>query len=63
MLGFALYHAMLPMFFPEFARLGNDSLCLLLAGASAFSLVRALRPDGPQPVVCCLRVLPRPSDC
>ena len=46
MLGFALYPLMLPMFFPEFARLGNDSLCLLFVGASAFCLVRALRPDG-----------------
>jgi hypothetical protein len=30
--GFLLYPLILPMFFPEFARLGNDSLCLLLAG-------------------------------
>ncbi len=45
MLGFALYPIMLPMFFPEFARLGNDSLCLWLAGASAFCLMRALRSN------------------
>ncbi len=33
--GFCVYVLVLPMFFPEFARLGNDSLCLLLTGAIA----------------------------
>jgi hypothetical protein len=31
-LGFMFYPLLLPEFFPEFARIGNDSLCLLLAG-------------------------------
>jgi len=43
--GFLLYPVMLPMFFPEFARLGNDSLCLLLAGAAAFSLAKSLADE------------------
>jgi hypothetical protein len=38
--GFLLYPVMLPMFFPEFARIGNDSLCLLLAGLAAFVLTK-----------------------
>ena len=36
--GFLLYPVILPMFFPEFARLGNDSLCLLFSGLTAYSL-------------------------
>jgi hypothetical protein len=40
--GFLLYPVMLPMFFPEFARIGNDSLCLLLAGLAAFLLTKGL---------------------
>lgn len=36
--GFALYPLVLPMVFPEFMRLGNDSLCLLLAGGLAWLL-------------------------
>jgi hypothetical protein len=40
--GFLLYPVVLPMFFPEFARIGNDSLCLLLAGLAAFILTRVL---------------------
>jgi Dolichyl-phosphate-mannose-protein mannosyltransferase len=43
--GFLLYPIMLPMFFPEFARLGNDSLCLLFAGAAAFSLAKGLADE------------------
>lgn len=35
-IGFLAYPLVLPMFFPEFARLGNDSLCLLLAGIAAW---------------------------
>jgi len=38
--GFAVYPIMLPMFFPEFARMGNDSLCLLLAGLTALFLTK-----------------------
>lgn len=36
--GFMLYPIILPMFFPEFTRIGNDSLCLFLAGLTAFLL-------------------------
>jgi hypothetical protein len=44
-LGFLLYPFIAPMFFPEFARLGNDSLCLLLfAGVWAF-LLRCLQNE------------------
>jgi hypothetical protein len=32
LLGFLFYPFLLPMFFPEFARLGNDSLCIFLVG-------------------------------
>jgi hypothetical protein len=38
MTGFLLYPVMLPMFFPEFTRIGNDSLCLLLAGLAAWCM-------------------------
>jgi 4-amino-4-deoxy-L-arabinose transferase-like glycosyltransferase len=43
--GFILYPIILPMFFPEFTRIGNDSLCLFLAGASAFFLMRGLQNE------------------
>ena len=43
--GFLLYPVMLPMFFPEFARIGNDSLCLLFAGTAAFSLAKVLTQE------------------
>jgi len=43
--GFLLYPLMAPMFFPEFARLGNDSLCLLLAGV-LWALLLRWRRDG-----------------
>lgn len=43
--GFLLYPVMLPMFFPEFARIGNDSLCLLLTGLAAFLLTRVLADE------------------
>jgi hypothetical protein len=36
---------MVPMFFPEFARLGNDSLCLLMFGASWGLLLSLLTAD------------------
>ena len=37
-LGFVFYPLLAPMFFFEFARVGNDSLCLLIAGALAYVL-------------------------
>jgi len=40
--GFLFYPIMLPMFFPEFSRIGNDSLCLMLAGLAAYFLNRQL---------------------
>jgi hypothetical protein len=43
--GFLLYPVMLPMFLPEFARIGNDSLCLLFAGMAAFSLAKGLNQE------------------
>ena len=39
-IGFLVYPIMLPMFFPEFARIGNDSLCLLLTGLAALCLTK-----------------------
>jgi hypothetical protein len=35
-LGFLIYPLILPMFFLEFARIGNDSLCILLVGIAAY---------------------------
>lgn len=35
-LGFLLYPILLPMFFPEFARIGNDSLCIFFVGLIAY---------------------------
>lgn len=43
--GFLLYPIMLPMFFPEFARIGNDSLCLLFAGMTAFCLNKTIENE------------------
>jgi hypothetical protein len=40
--GYLLYPVALPMFFPEFARIGNDSLCLLFTGTAAFFLAEGL---------------------
>lgn len=37
-----------PEFFPEMARLGNDSLCLLLMGIAWALILRALRTPGPK---------------
>ncbi len=39
----AAWPFLFPQFFPEFARLGNDSLCLLLIGAAWFVLLQLLR--------------------
>jgi len=44
-IGFVLYLIVLPMFFPAFARIGNDSLCLLLAGVTAWLLAGWLKND------------------
>jgi hypothetical protein len=44
-IGFVLYPIILPMFFPEFARLGNDSLCLFFAGLAAYFLALWLKDD------------------
>jgi hypothetical protein len=37
-LGFLLYPLLLPQVFPEFARIGNDSLCLFLLGYLFFAM-------------------------
>ena len=42
----AAWPFLFPQFFPEFARLGNDSLCLLFAGAAWACLARLLEEDG-----------------
>ena len=39
------YPLMVPMFFPEFARLGNDSLCLLIIGLLWSLMLRWLRDE------------------
>ncbi len=44
--GYLLYPFIFPMFFPEFARLGNDSFCLFLVGLLAFLLARWKRDEG-----------------
>lgn len=44
-LGFLLYPLIVPMFFAEFARLGNDSLCLLLFGIIWAVLLRWLEDE------------------
>jgi hypothetical protein len=44
-IGYALYPIVLPMFFPAFARIGNDSLCLLLAGVAAWLLASWLKDE------------------
>ncbi|MGB9153245.1 MAG: hypothetical protein WCD70_09200 [Alphaproteobacteria bacterium] len=45
MIGFFLYPLILPMFFPEFTRLGNDALCILWAGVLAFLLAAWKRDE------------------
>ena len=44
-MGFMLYPIVLPMFFFEFARIGNDCLCLFLVGVTAFLLSRWLKNE------------------
>lgn len=43
--GFVFYPVVLPMFFPEFARIGNDSLCIFLVGMIAYLLSRWLEDE------------------
>ena len=38
LIGFVFYPIILPMFFLEFARIGNDSLCILIIGLIAYCL-------------------------
>ena len=38
LIGFAFYPIIFPMFFLEFARVGNDSLCILLVGMISYCL-------------------------
>ena len=42
----AAWPFLFPQFFPEFARLGNDSLCLLLAAFAWAALLRVLNGEG-----------------
>ena len=44
-LGFMLYPIVLPMFFAEFTRIGNDCLCLFLVGITAFLLSKWLKDE------------------
>lgn len=39
-LGFLIYPIIFPMFFLEFARIGNDSLCILLVGVMTYLMSR-----------------------
>lgn len=43
--GYLLYPILLPMFFLEFARIGNDSLCLFLSGLSFFTLSKCISSE------------------
>lgn len=43
----AAWPFLFPMFFPEMARLGNDSLCLLLMGAGWFLLLQTMARGDP----------------
>ncbi len=42
-LGFLIYPVVLPMFFSEFTRIGNDSLCLFFVGVIALLLSKLLK--------------------
>jgi hypothetical protein len=44
-MGFMLYPIVLPMFFVEFTRIGNDCLCLLLVGFTAFLLSKWMKDE------------------
>jgi hypothetical protein len=43
--GFVLYPIVFPMFFSEFARMGNDNLCLLFVGLMIFLLSKWLKDE------------------
>jgi hypothetical protein len=38
--GYLAYPIVLPMFFPEFARIGNDSLCVMLSGLLFYQFIK-----------------------
>ena len=44
-IGFVLYPVILPMFFPEFTRIGNDSLCLFFVGLMTYLLSLWLKDE------------------
>ena len=46
LLGFLIYPYLSPTFFPEFARVGSDSLCLFLVGLLAYLFSKWLASDG-----------------
>ena len=43
LIGYALYPVLLPMFFLEFGRIGNDALCLLLSGLAYYALAQCVK--------------------
>ncbi|MEJ2591115.1 MAG: glycosyltransferase family 39 protein [Candidatus Thiodiazotropha sp.] len=43
MIGYAFYPILLPMFFLEFGRIGNDALCLLLSGLAYYVLALCVK--------------------
>jgi hypothetical protein len=45
MIGFLLYPIILPMFFSEFTRIGNDSLCIFFVGLVAYLLSLWLKDE------------------
>lgn len=45
LIAFSIYPIIVPQFFPEFGRLGNDSLCLLLMGSAWHLLLRWLKDE------------------
>lgn len=53
----AAWPFLFPQFFPEFARLGNDSLCLLIVGAAWSVLLRILQPGSSRVWAAALGVL------
>jgi hypothetical protein len=46
LLGFLIYPYLSPMFFPQFARVGSDSLCLFLVGLLAYLFSKWLSSGG-----------------
>ena len=47
-IGFLFYPFLLPQFFNEFGRIGNDALCLLLVGLAAFLMSKWIHRDRDQ---------------